>query len=152
MLWSVMITIRLALPLDSADLQSLYERFLRDADLLAGGSSEDHDFAATTQGERVIVAVSQVGELIGVVSVWEPESFIHCLFVDRKYQGQGVGTELLKSLTPWLPFPWKLKCLASNRNALDFYRRRGWTKLETGRGDQGTYFLLGREASDVAAD
>ena len=146
-----MITTRPANPSDAADLQSLYERFLQDADWPSAGSSKDQNFAAITQGERVVVAVSQLGELVGVVTVWEPESFIHFLFVDRKYQEQGVGTELLRSLTLWLPFPWKLKCLASNRRALDFYRQRGWKKQETGQGEGGTYFLLGRDADDFAA-
>ncbi|WDI41799.1 GNAT family N-acetyltransferase [Bremerella sp. P1] len=98
-----------------------------------------------TNGERVYVAVSQEGYLVGTLTVWQPEAFIHFLFVDSQYQGQGIGTQLLESLAPWLPFPWKLKCLATNHRALEFYRRRGWKKLETGLDAQGTYFLLGLE-------
>lgn len=142
-----MITIRAFQPSDSDELQALYERFVCGADWLPKGAQQDTDFAKTTEGERIFVAISDAGDLIGAVTVWEPESFIHCLFVDSGYQGQGVGSMLLDSLAPWLPFPWKLKCLMANRRALDFYRRRGWNKLETGLGDQGTYFLLGREAT-----
>ncbi|QDU75733.1 putative acetyltransferase [Bremerella volcania] len=144
-----MVTIRAAQPSDSTELQALFERFIRSADWLPEGSVPEADFAKTTEGERVYVAVLEDGQLIGAVTVWEPESFIHCLFVDHQYQGQGIGTKLMESLTQWLPFPWKLKCLATNRRALDFYRRQGWKKLETGLGDQGTYFLLGREADSA---
>lgn len=141
-----MITIRESQLTDSEELQALYQRFIRSSDWLPAGAKQDENFAKTTEGEHVYVAVAETGHLIGAVTVWEPESFIHCLFVDSGYHGQGVGTELLDSLAQWLPFPWKLKCLAANRRALDFYRRRGWQKLETGVGEQGTYFLLGREA------
>ncbi|PQO25702.1 N-acetyltransferase [Blastopirellula marina] len=144
-----MITIRDSQPSDSTELQALYERFVCGADWLPVSSGQDADFAITTEGERVFVAVSETGQLIGAVTVWEPESFIHCLFVDCRYQGQGVGTLLLDSLVQWLPFPWKLKCLTVNRRALDFYRRRGWHKLETGLDQQGTYLLLGREANVI---
>jgi len=133
-----MVTIRAAQPSDSAELQALFEQLV--------GSPGNTDFAQTTKGERVYVAVSEAGLLVGAVTVWQPESFIHCLFVDQQFQGQGIGTLLLESLIPWLPFPWKLKCLATNHAALAFYRRRGWKKLETGLGEQGTYFLLGRDA------
>lgn len=140
-----MVTIRLAQPSDSDELQTLFERFIRGADWLPPGSEKKTDFAIASEGERVYVAVTEAGQLIGAVTVWEAESFIHCLFVDSNYQGQGVGTKLLESLETWLAFPWKLKCLTTNRRALQFYRRRGWKKLETGLGDQGPYFLLMRE-------
>ncbi|MEW4565570.1 GNAT family N-acetyltransferase [Bremerella sp. JC770] len=134
-----MVTIRAAQPSDAVELQALFEQLV--------SSPGNADFAQTTKGERVYVAVSEAGLLVGAVTVWQPESFIHCLFVDRQFQGQGIGTQLLESLIPWLPFPWKLKCLATNQSALAFYRRHGWKKLETGLGEQGTYFLLGRDAT-----
>lgn len=140
-----MVTIRPAISSDSNELQALFEQFVRDADWLPEGSNSDMDFAKATDGERVYVAVSKDGQILGAITVWEPESFIHCLFVDHQWQGQGIGTLLLESLVPWLAFPWKLKCLASNRRALEFYRRRRWKKQETGIGDQGTYFLLSKE-------
>ncbi|MBA2115400.1 GNAT family N-acetyltransferase [Bremerella alba] len=147
-----MVTIRPSQPSDLNKLQTLFERFVRSADWLPPGSDKESDFAKTSEGERVFVAVSESDQLIGAVSVWEPESFIHCLFVDPDYQGQGVGTQLLESLAPWLSFPWKLKCLATNHRAIQFYRRRGWKKLETGTSDHGTYFLLWREAAAVSTD
>ncbi|MFN3148496.1 N-acetyltransferase family protein [Bremerella sp.] len=140
-----MVTIRPALPSDSCKLQALFEQFIQNADWLPEESRNNTDFAKTTEGERVFVALSDDGHIVGAMTVWEPESFIHCLFVDHQVQGQGIGTFLLDSLTQWLAFPWKLKCQASNRRALEFYRRRGWKKLETGLSDQGPYFLLSRE-------
>jgi len=141
-----MVTIRLAQTSDAEALQSLFARFIKAAQWLPPGSDQGRNFARITQGEQVYVAVSEAGEILGAVTVWQPESFIHCLFVAAEHQGQGVGTKLLESLADWLPFPWRLKCVATNRSALRFYQRRGWRTLETGRGDDGIYFLLGRDA------
>lgn len=151
-LWPGMTIIRPAHSFDSDELQALFERFIRESEWLPKGATDKADFATTTAEERIFVAVSEAGQLVGAVTVWEPESFIHWLFVDSSCQGQGIGTRLLQSLRPWLPYPWKLKCLATNRRALEFYRRRGWVKLETGIGDQGTYFVLVKEGDDSRLD
>lgn len=137
-----MITIRPAKPSDKDALQRLYEQFLRDEASLPEEAKQDPDFTAISAGERIMVAESPAGEIVGLVSVWERESFVHTLCVSDAWQGQGIGTRLLDSLEGWLPKPWRLKCLVANRQALGFYRGRGWRHVKTAMGKQGSYHLL----------
>ena len=142
-----MITIRPAEPSDTDALQRLYEEFVHEADWLPEEAKKDPDFAATSAGERVTVAESAEGEIVGLMSVWERESFVHTLCVSDAWKGQGIGTRLLDSLEGWLPQPWRLKCVAANRQAVGFYRGRGWRHIETAIGKQGVYYLLEKHLS-----
>src|SRR6185295_8677621 len=84
------------------------------------------DFEKQTTGEVVSVAVDQDEKIIGFVSVFESDRFIHHLFVHPDYQRNEIGRLLLGSLTRWLPRPYRLKCVAANQRACEFYRKNGW--------------------------
>ena len=90
------------------------------------------DFAPQTEGEAIHVAESADGELLGFISVWLPDRFIHHLFVSPAHQNRGLGRALIASLHAWLPGPWQLKCTDKNTRALAFYESLGWR--EVGRG------------------
>lgn len=79
---------------------------------------------------------------MGLVGVWEPESFVHHLYVDVRFQRQGVGTVLLDALEGWLPKPWRLKCVQANHQALAFYHASGFRAIEAGQGRHGAYVLM----------
>ncbi len=87
------------------------------------------DFVHQTRGEILILAEDENGTVLGFISVWEPDSFVHHLFVDPLFQGRGIGTRLLESLRVWLPPPHRLKCLLANTRAHSFYLRKGWTEI-----------------------
>ncbi len=87
------------------------------------------DFKHQTQGEILILAEDEKGAALGFISIWEPESFVHHLFVDPPFQGRGIGTRLLESLHAWLPPPYRLKCLLANTQAHAFYIRKGCTEI-----------------------
>ena len=80
--------------------------------------------------------------MIGFVSVWLPENFIHHLYVQPEYQGIGAGPGLLNHVVSSNPDPWKLKC--SERNVKDraFYRCLGWHELSRAVGDEDPYWNL----------
>lgn len=137
-----MITIRPAQPSDADALQRLYEEFVQEADWLPDEAKQDPDFAATSSGERITVAENTEGEVVGLMSVWERESFVHTLCVSDAWKGQGIGTLLLDSLKGCLPQPWRLKCVVANARGVEFYRGRGWRHVETAIGKQGVYYLL----------
>ncbi|MDU5333996.1 GNAT family N-acetyltransferase [Enterococcus sp.] len=86
------------------------------------------DFDRDTAEELVFVAESQQ-KLIGFISLYVPDNFIHCLFVDRNFKGQGTGHLLLKEAKQHLQLPMKLKCLSKNTPALAFYEKEGWEKI-----------------------
>ncbi len=100
------------------------------------------DFEKETAGETVFVAENGSGKILGFISVWEPERFIHHLFIAPDQQRRGIGKRLLESLSSWLPLPYRLKCKVKNEAACSFYRKNGW--VETGRGtdEHGEYLVL----------
>ena len=100
------------------------------------------DFAAESAGELVFVCRNPDDCVLGFISIWEPEAFIHHLYVDPLHKRCGVGSTLLGSLDQWLPKPWRLKCVEKNTSAHAFYRALGWRTIDRGEGDHGTYLLL----------
>ncbi|ELP6759556.1 GNAT family N-acetyltransferase [Vibrio vulnificus] len=98
------------------------------------------DFTRDTEGERVLVAVAG-GEVLGFISIWEPENFIHHLYISNDHQGKKVGTRLLekaKSLYGSL----SLKCMSENKKAIGFYESNGFMKAEKGADSLGDYYLM----------
>ncbi|MCG9639899.1 GNAT family N-acetyltransferase [Vibrio sp. Isolate34] len=87
------------------------------------------DFDQDTQGEQMWMAVS--GEkVLGFVSVWEPESFIHHLYVCPQTLRSGMGSALLNTCKEHYSVL-KLKCLTSNENAIGFYHSQGFVISST---------------------
>lgn len=99
------------------------------------------DFERDTEGERILVAFME-GQVIGFIAIWEPDHFIHHLYVSPEYQGKGVGTRLLaeaRSLYGHL----RLKCMVKNEKAVRFYASHGFIQLGKGTDHAGDYFLMG---------
>lgn len=67
------------------------------------------DFEKETENEYVLVALADE-VLIGFVSVWVADSFIHHLYVDEAFQNQSVGTRLLNAVIEKIGLPVSLKC------------------------------------------
>lgn len=84
-----------------------------------------NDFIADTEGESILVGISG-RNIVGFVSIWTKDNFIHHLYVDKEYQGQGVGRELLKAGLRLINKPARLKCVVRNSNACEFYEKLGW--------------------------
>jgi GNAT superfamily N-acetyltransferase len=98
------------------------------------------DFDRDTESERIWVALKS-DEVIGFISLWEPENFIHHLYVSSEHHKTGVGSKLLEAAK--LTYPeLNLKCMSHNENALDFYVSQGFVKGIKGSGDCGDYYLM----------
>lgn len=102
-------------------------------------------FSALIEGEGVHVAVSG-GTPVGFVSVWPADRFIHHLYVLPRYQGNGVGSALLRTCETTYGLPLSLKCDTCNERAQRFYRNKGWVSVEKGVGPDGPWerFRLSR--------
>ncbi|WP_323122293.1 GNAT family N-acetyltransferase [Burkholderia alba] len=99
------------------------------------------DFDMQTRDEWQWIAEHD-GELAGFISLWEPDRFIHHLYVDRSRHRRGVGGALLRALPDWPATRYRLKCLCANGAALAFYRACGFAEIGAGTADDGDYLLL----------
>lgn len=98
-------------------------------------------FDLDTQGEIIFVAKVE-GSVAGFISIWEPDNFIHHLFVGNQHQNRGVGTRLLNAVIPTLKSPVTLKCIKANTAAIRFYLRNGWKPKSENTSENGTYILF----------
>ena len=128
--------VRRATERDRESIEAIFRDCRRDAAWLPAQSPQS-TFAQLSEGETVYVAVAATGELVGFVSLWEPEPFIHHLYVREESRRHGVAGALLASLVGKVAFPWRLKCVRANTQALDFYEKRGWRRVAEGEGSDG---------------
>ncbi|WP_412026321.1 N-acetyltransferase family protein [Burkholderia cepacia] len=130
----------------AADMPALRELFLRSRQETfvwqPAGAFQLTDFEAQTEGERLRVAEDDGGQLAGFVSVWEPDHFIHHLYVHRPHHRCGIGRVLLRALPGWPATHYRLKCLRANAPALAFYAACGFVEIGTGSAEDGEYLLL----------
>ncbi len=129
----------------AGDYQTLGEIYhqtrLRAFHWLPPDSISIEDFARDTEGERIWVAEVNA-QVIGFISVWEPENFIHHLYVLPAFAGRNVGSQLLQTCLAYIGYPARLKCVSANTRALQFYRARGWQTLSVDMGPEGEYQLM----------
>ena len=137
-----MIIIRKACAQDASVLQTIYRRCVIEAGWRQPTAGVSEDFADVTKGETIWIAVDAQNKPLAVLAVQEGDAYIHHLYVDPQAQGQGLGRALLQHLQSRLAFPWRLKCVAQNHDALKFYARMGWHEIEQGLGEDGLYYLL----------
>lgn len=130
------ILVRKVKPAEIEQVQRLFEEVY--ADTFSGSIPV---FEEAVEGEQLYVAL--IGECIaGMASVWEPDSFIHFLFVDQRSRHKKVASTLVRKLARWYEQPLTLKCLSENTEAMAFYRATGWSESGTGLCEEGTYVLF----------
>ncbi len=129
-----MITIRAANRQDRARLAVIYFEVRKAAFTWAPPNLfKLEDFETDTVGETIFVA-NQGDRIMGFVSLYEKDKFIHHLFVDPRYQKSGLGSLLLDRAVKALGLPVRLKCVLLNTQGCEFYQRRGW-KIESTTND-----------------
>jgi ribosomal protein S18 acetylase RimI-like enzyme len=107
------------------------------------------DFTKDTEGERIYVAeimAENNQKLVGFVSLWLADHFIHHLYIDKEFQRLGYGRMLLQKCQEVLGLPLRLKCLQKNTPAVNFYQHCGW-RIESGPEDSllGPYLNMIKE-------
>jgi GNAT superfamily N-acetyltransferase len=99
------------------------------------GYFKAEDFVRFAADEEVWLAL--MGEaIVGVLSLFRTENFIHCLYVDPDAQRLGIGRSLVAHLRKETGRPLTLKLDTPNKAAIAFYETTGWT-LMTGADDFG---------------
>lgn len=125
---------------DRPALEAIYRECRSEATWLP--SARESNFSRDTDGEALLVAVGSNDEPEGFVSVWEPDAFIHHLYVRSRSRKRGIAKQLLSSLGTRLSKPWRLKCVRANDVALAFYLDHGWLEVSAGVGEDGPYAVL----------
>lgn len=97
------------------------------------------DFATHTNGERLFVCEDEHGTVAGFAAIWEPDDFIHMLYIQSAFQGRGAGKALLAALPDWPKRRYRLKCLVRNVRAMAFYRALGFEIIGDGASPEGDY-------------
>lgn len=125
-----MITIRKAGINDHGELAQLYQDVrLESFHWQDTETMSRHDFVKDTVDEVITVAIID-DRIVGFISVFEPEGFVHLLFIATDHQGQGIGRQLIQSVQSDLDMDLSLKCVSSNHNALTAYEKMGWVRKE----------------------
>ena len=98
------------------------------------------DFLRFAKEEAVFIAEAN-GQILGLLSLYRPESFVHCLYIDQAAQGLGVGTALIEHAAKEARHPLSLKVDEPNKRAMAFYESRGFKRIESGE-DHGIKWAL----------
>jgi ribosomal protein S18 acetylase RimI-like enzyme len=137
---------------DKFDLSQLYYKSRVDTFSFADIKKFHHsDFEKDTNGEWILIALKDE-EIIGFISIWTLDNFIHHLYVKENFQKMSVGKGLInESLKQKLGYPVKLKCIIQNKNACGFYESLGFVIDSVGKDDLGKYnnYLLNYECHDI---
>ena len=99
------------------------------------------DFDKDTEGESILV-LRDHQQVLGFSSVWQPEGFLHHLYLAPHVVRKGHGTELLKQTVASVSGVVRLKCLSLNTTALKFYKANHWQVIGEGHGDDGHYYEM----------
>lgn len=125
---------------DRPSLEAIYREGRTEAPWLPVAVRGLANSSWDVEGEAILVAAADDDHPVGFLAVWEPDRFIHHLYVSKGARRKGVGTALLDALA--LPKPWRLKCLRANSEAAAFYRTRGWVEISSGAGEEGDFAVL----------
>lgn len=134
-------TIRAYAPSDSPACIRIFDLAWHSGHPYAPRRIDLASFEAETKGETLLVA--EVGNrIVGFVSIYLPQSFVHHLYVDPALQGRGIGGALLAQAVALAGGQASLKCQTRNGDAVAFYRRLGWRDAEQGESEFGPWIRL----------
>lgn len=136
------VTIRPYAPSDITACVGIFDRAWRAGHPFAPRRIDPTVFATETEGEMLFVAEDDGKEIAGFASLYQPESFIHHLYVEPRLRNRGLGSALLAHAVAAAGGSASLKCQLGNPAALGFYRHLGWTEIVAGTNEFGAWVTL----------
>lgn len=134
--------VRTFVPADAPACVAIFERAWNAGHPYSPRKIDTAVFAAETADETILVADDERRHVVGFVSLYLPESFVHHLYVDPAHARNGVGKALLSGAVALAGGRASLKCQTRNAGALAFYRGLGWSDDESGDGDGGPWVRM----------
>lgn len=100
-------------------------------------------FSDQIEVETIYIAYEDE-KMIGFLTFYVPDNFIHLFFVNHKTQGSGIGSKLLSEIfSDFAGEEISLKCLIHNKSAVSFYEHKGFNIIEThDLDDNEGYYLM----------
>ena len=114
------------------ELVSLYNQIRRETSTwLDKEEVTIEDFSDQVEVETIYIAYEEE-RMIGFLTFYVPDNFIHLFFIEEKNQGSGVGSKLLEEIdSDFYDEEISLKCLIHNESAISFYKHKGFKIVET---------------------
>lgn len=130
--------IRVYKSLDLTEVADIYNQSRRPVDCFVAEDVVAEEFTALATGEEIQV-VEDDGRLVGFISVFKSERFIHHLYVLPDQQKKGFASALIAACVARYGLPLSLKSLVKNTGACRFYERNHWIALKTESSADGSY-------------
>ena len=108
------------------------------------GEFQIGDYQQSTNDDKVWV-FEKDGFIVGFVSVYLPDNFIHNLCVHPDHQRQGIGRRLLHIAESHLTCPMTLKIAMDNLKVSEFYKKQGWYQVSIHDDKKEPYTLYGKD-------
>jgi ribosomal protein S18 acetylase RimI-like enzyme len=134
--------IRLAEEIDFDVLLEIYNQSRADSAHFGDLEASITGFQELIAGEEIHVATSaQESEhtILGFVSVWVPQKFIHHLYISPEHQKKGVAQALIQQCICSYGLPLSLKSDLANQEACRFYEHNHWVAESTHESPSGPY-------------
>lgn len=100
-----------------------------------------NDFDNSTKDELILIAYIN-NNIVGFISIWEKDNFIHNIFVIKEFRRFGVGKALLNKTIEYRGTPLTLKCVKDNEKSVKFYLSQNWKIEEEVNSPNGNYYLM----------
>ncbi|HIG42804.1 MAG TPA: N-acetyltransferase [Gammaproteobacteria bacterium] len=123
---------------DMEEVVAVYNQSRASVACFTQGNVSRKDFKSLVKNEQVLLAVREQ-QVVGFVSIWAPEKFIHHLYINPDQQKKGAANALIKSCIERHGLPLSLKSLTANTNACRYYENNNWVAENTGEGSEGIY-------------
>ena len=130
--------IRRAKDSEFEELVNIYNQARGELDCFTAPPLQEKEFRKTCEGEEILVATHNSG-ILGFVSLWPPDNYIHHLYVIPRFQGRRVGSELIDRVIFLYDKPLSLKSPVGNDTAGAFYEGLGFVIQATEMGPEGPY-------------
>jgi len=102
-----------------------------------------------TDTMRTWVLKNKKGEIIGFSMAFKTEDYgeLDAMFVNKEYQGKGLGKKLMQKACDWIgsDLDIKLKVVAYNTHAIEFYKKNGFEETDAKVVYEGTVLPSGIE-------
>ena len=103
----------------------------------------ERQFQESVRGEAVWLAEGPKG-IVGIVSIYLPNRFLHSLYVQPACQRRGIGRGLVDLALHHCGGHAHLKCHEANREACRFYLATGWQPAGWGWSPEGPWIRFSR--------